>query len=102
MGERYTQFVTVLELMRGEVFVRHWHGLLGNASLEKIGQPTLSRLENTPSWREPARMILSMIDLCCDSLPSVLARTVLDIDDIPDTVHDDRQAGSVAAAGRDN
>ncbi len=30
-------------------------------------QPTLSRLENTPSWRELGRMGLALIDLFCDS-----------------------------------
>ena len=88
-----------------------------------MSQPTLSRLENAPSWRELARMGLTMIDLFCDSFERVPQRIVLDIDDTPDAVHGgqqlalfnahydeycfqpnphlrrgDRQAGAVAAA----
>ena len=54
-------------------------------------QPTLSRLENTPSWRELARMGLKLIDFFCDSFRSVPGRIVLDIDDTPDRVHGGQQ-----------
>jgi hypothetical protein len=56
-----------------------------------MSQPTLSRLENAPSWRVLARMGLSMIDLFCDSFERVPQRIVLDIDDTPDTVHGGQQ-----------
>ena len=56
-----------------------------------MSQPTLSRLENAPSWRELGRMGLKSIDLFCDSFKSVPARIVLDIDDTPDTVHGGQQ-----------
>jgi hypothetical protein len=46
-----------------------------------MSQPTLSRLENAPSWRELARMGLSMIDLFCESFDRVPDRIVLDIDE---------------------
>ena len=46
-----------------------------------MSQPTLSRLENAPSWRELGRMGLSMIDLFCASFKAVPAHIVLDIDD---------------------
>jgi len=47
-------------------------------------QPTLSRLENTPSWRDLARMGLKLIDLFCASFKAVPGYIVLDIDDTPD------------------
>jgi hypothetical protein len=56
-----------------------------------MSQPTLSRLENAPSWRALGRMGLSMIDLFCDSFRSVPARLVLDIDDTPDVAHGGQQ-----------
>jgi len=52
-----------------------------------MSQPTLSRLENAPAWRELARMGLSLIDLFCSSFKTVPERIVLDIDDTPDAVH---------------
>jgi hypothetical protein len=36
-----------------------------------MSQPTLSRLENAPSWRSLARMALGMIDLFCASFSRV-------------------------------
>ena len=56
-----------------------------------MSQPTLSRLENAPSWRELARMGLSLIDLFCASFKRVPERIVLDIDDTDDTVHGGQQ-----------
>ena len=56
-----------------------------------MSQPTLSRLENLPSWRELARMGLGLIDLFCDSFKTVPARIVLDIDDTADRVHGGQQ-----------
>ncbi len=54
-------------------------------------QPTLSRLENTPSWRELARMGLALIDLFCDSFNAVPGHIVLDIDDTTDRTYGDQQ-----------
>ena len=54
-------------------------------------QPTLSRLENTPSWRELARMGLALIDLFCDSFARVPEHIVLDIDDTTDRTHGAQQ-----------
>ena len=54
-------------------------------------QPTLSRLENTPSWRELARMGLALIDLFCDSFSAVPGHIVLDIDDTTDRTYGDQQ-----------
>lgn len=50
-------------------------------------QPTLSRLENLPSWRALARMGFALVDLFCDSFARVPRRIVLDIDDTDDAVH---------------
>ena len=54
-------------------------------------QPTLSRLENLPSWRDLARMGLKMIDLFCDSFRTVPKHIVLDIDDTTDRTHGGQQ-----------
>ncbi len=54
-------------------------------------QPTLSRLGNTPSWRELARMGLALIDLFCDSFRTVPNPIVLDIDDTTDRTHGGQQ-----------
>jgi len=66
-------------------------GRLSETGADLMSQPTLSRLENAPSWRELGRMGLAMIDLFCDSFRSVPARIVLDIDDTDDTVHGGQQ-----------
>jgi len=52
-----------------------------------MSQPTLSRLENAPSWRTLARMALGSIDLFCASFSRVPGRIVLDIDDTYDPAH---------------
>ncbi len=54
-------------------------------------QPTLSRLENTPSWRDLARMGLRMIDLFCSSFRSVPGHITLDIDDTTDRTYGAQQ-----------
>ena len=66
-------------------------GRLPESGRDLMSQPTLSRLENAPSWRELARMGLTMIDLFCDSFERVPQRIVLDIDDTPDAVHGGQQ-----------
>jgi len=64
---------------------------LPESGRDLMSQPTLSRLENLPSWRHLARMGLEMIDLYCDSFSSIPDRIVLDIDDTCDYVHGDQQ-----------
>ena len=66
-------------------------GRLAETGDDLMSQPTLSRLENAPSWRELGRMGLSMIDLFCDSFERVPERIVLDIDDTDDAVHGGQQ-----------
>jgi len=66
-------------------------GRLSESGDELMSQPTLSRLENLPSWRQLARMGLGLIDLFCNSFKAVPARIVLDIDDTADRVHGGQQ-----------
>jgi hypothetical protein len=56
-----------------------------------MSQPTLSRLENAPSWRALARMALGMIDTFCASFTRVPGRIVLDIDDTDNLAHGQQQ-----------
>ena len=65
-------------------------GRLPESGRDLMSQPTLSR-----SWRELARMGLTMIDLFCDSFERVPQRIVLDIDDT------DASDGGVQLALRD-
>jgi len=54
-------------------------------------QPTMSRLENTPSRTEIARMMAAMVDLFCASFARPPATITLDIDDTVDRVHGRQQ-----------
>ena len=54
-------------------------------------QPTMSRLENTPSRIEVARMTAALVDLFCRSFPAPPAAITLDIDDTCDAVHGHQQ-----------
>ncbi|MCP4207674.1 MAG: IS1380 family transposase [Shimia sp.] len=54
-------------------------------------QPTLSRLENAPSWRELGRMAVKMIDLFCAGFRTVPEHIMLDVDDTSDRVHGGQQ-----------
>jgi hypothetical protein len=66
-------------------------GRLSETGRDLMSQPTLSRLENAPTWRQLARMGLAMIDLFCDSFPRVPDHITLDIDDTGDAVHGGQQ-----------
>lgn len=80
-----------LDVLRFDPAFKLACGRLSETGDDLMSQPTLSRLENAPSWRELGRMGLKSIDLFCDSFKSVPARIVLDIDDTPDTVHGGQQ-----------
>jgi hypothetical protein len=54
-------------------------------------QPTISRLENAPSFRAVARMTLALIDQFCASLPKAPKAITLDVDDTLDEVHGGQQ-----------
>ena len=54
-------------------------------------QPTMSRLENTPSHIEVARMTVALVDIFCRSFGAPPAAITLDIDDTCDAVHGRQQ-----------
>jgi hypothetical protein len=66
-------------------------GRLPVSGSDLMSQPTLSRLENTPFWRQLARMGLELIDLFCARFERVPRCIVLDIDDTDDAVHGQQQ-----------
>jgi hypothetical protein len=80
-----------LDVLRFDPAFKLACGRLSETGDDLMSQPTLSRLENTPSWRELGRMGLSMIDLFCASFETVPERIVLDIDDTADAVHGGQQ-----------
>lgn len=80
-----------LDVLRFDPAFKLACGRLPESGRDLMSQPTLSRLENAPSWRALARMGLSMIDLFCDSFAHVPERIVLDIDDTDDAVHGGQQ-----------
>jgi hypothetical protein len=62
-------------------------GRLPESGDDLVSQPSLSRLENLASWRDLARMGLSMIDLFCASFARVPESIALDIDETADAAH---------------
>ena len=80
-----------LDVLRFDPAFKLACGRLSGTGDDLMSQPTLSRLENAPSWRELGRMGLSMIDLFCASFKTVPERIVLDIDDTDDAVHGGQQ-----------
>ncbi len=62
-------------------------GRLPESGGDLCSQPTMSRLENTPSRIALVRMMAAMVDPICDSWAHVPNRIVLDIDDTKDRVH---------------
>ena len=60
---------------------------------ELCSQSTISRLENLPDVRSLLRMGRAMVDLYCESFPTVPKRITLDIDDTFDAVHGGQQLG---------
>lgn len=80
-----------LDLLRFDPAFKLACGRLSESGDDLMSQPTLSRLENLPSWRALARMGLSLIDLFCGSFNRVPGHIVLDIDDTADRVHGGQQ-----------
>jgi len=66
-------------------------GRLPESGHELMSQPSLSRLENAPSWRDLARMGFAMIDLFCASFARVPESITLDIDETADAAHGQQQ-----------
>ena len=61
----------------------------------RCSQPTMSRLENTPTRIEVARMRAALVDLFCRSFGAPPAAITLDIDDTCDAVHGHRRRGPI-------
>jgi hypothetical protein len=80
-----------LDALRGDPAFKLACGRLPESGQDLMSQPTLSRLENLPSWRALGRMGLEMIDLFCGSFSRVPELIVLDIDDTDDLVHGGQQ-----------
>ena len=80
-----------LDLLRFDPAFKLACGRASQSGDDLMSQPTLSRLENLPSWRGLGRMGLGLIDLFCDSFNTVPANIVLDIDDTADRVHGSQQ-----------
>jgi len=76
-----------LDSLRTDAALKVACGRSPETGMDLMSQPTLSRLENAPSWRDLARMAFGMIDLFCASFARVPARIVLDIDDTDDPAH---------------
>jgi hypothetical protein len=66
-------------------------GRLPESGEALCSQPTMSRLENTPSRIAIARMMLAMLEVFCASYARPPAAIVLDIDDTLDRMHGQRQ-----------
>jgi len=80
-----------LDVLRFDPAFKLACGRLSESGDDLMSQPTLSRLENAPSWRQLGRMGLKMIGLFCASFTAVPQRIVLDIDDTADAVHGGQQ-----------
>jgi hypothetical protein len=80
-----------LDVLRFDPAFKLACGRLPETGGDLMSQPTLSRLENVPSWRELARMGHALIDLFCESFGRVPERILLDIDDTDDAVHGHQQ-----------
>lgn len=75
------------DVLRHEPMMKVCCGKAPEAEVGLASQPTLSRLENTVSWRALARMGVKMIATFCDSFSRAPHQIVLDIDDTTDLTH---------------
>jgi len=76
-----------LDVLRIDPALKMACGRQPDTGRDLMSQPTLSRLENAPSWRDLARMSFGMIDLFCASFRRVPGHIALDIDDTDDPAH---------------
>lgn len=79
------------DALRGDPAFKMAVGRLPETGADLCSQPTICRLENTPSKMTLARMMAALIELFCDSFARVPRRLVLDIDDTEDAVHGHQQ-----------
>src|SRR5437764_6550865 len=80
-----------LDVLRSDPALKMACGRLPVSGTDLMSQPTLSRLEDAPFWRQLARMGLELIDLFCARFERVPRCIVLDIDDTDDAVHGQQQ-----------
>ena len=80
-----------LDVHRHEPMLKMFCGKTPDGTVGLASQPTLSRLENTVSWRALARMGVKMIEAFCDSFSRPPQQIVLDIDDTTDLTHGGQQ-----------
>ncbi|MEM8628323.1 MAG: IS1380 family transposase, partial [Pseudomonadota bacterium] len=80
-----------LDALKSDPALKIACGRLPETGADLMSQPTLSRLENTVSWRTLARIGLSMTDVFTRSFNRPPGRTVLDIDETCDPVHGQQQ-----------
>jgi Transposase DDE domain group 1 len=80
-----------LDVLRSDPALKIACGRLPVSGTDLMSQPTPSRLENAPCWRQLARMGLELIDLFCARFERVPRCIVLDIDDTDDAVHGQQQ-----------
>ena len=66
-------------------------GRLPETGLDLCSQPTVSRLENAPSFRELIKLGRCLADVYCQSYKTPPKAVVLDIDDTVDVVHGHQQ-----------
>lgn len=66
-------------------------GRLPESGVPLCSQPTMSRLENSPSKIEIAKAMTAMVDQFCDSYRRAPVSITLDIDDTFDAVHGHQQ-----------
>src|SRR5439155_1613774 len=66
-------------------------GRLPDSGVDLCSQPTVSRWENAPSFRDLVRLMGVMVDLYCASYAAPPGAVTLDIDDTLDVVHGHQQ-----------
>ena len=76
-----------LDSLRSDPAFKLASGRLPESGDDPMSQPTLSRLGNLASWRDLARMGLSVTDLFCASFSRVPETITLDIDETEDIAH---------------
>ena len=76
-----------LDLLRVDPAFKLACGRLPDTGRDLASQPTLSRLENTPTLRDVIRLTYALVDQWIASYARQPSRVILDIDDTCDVVH---------------
>lgn len=80
-----------LDLLRVDPAFKLACGRLPDTGRDLASQPTLSRLENTPTLRDVIRLTYALVDQWIASYARPPFRVILDIDDTCDVVHGHQQ-----------